>query len=97
MFVCSMIEVFFWEASSQVACHIRLPHHLRLVRCMLCTVVLEELESSWVAVRQAGVQGFLPNIAYCTTSPRALAVKTVQVGLRGCQKHHPKQDLQSVG
>ncbi|CAK9021364.1 unnamed protein product [Durusdinium trenchii] len=34
----------------------------------------KELESSWVAVRQAGVQGFLPNIAYCTTSPRAVAM-----------------------
>lgn len=27
----------------------------------------KELESSWVAVRQAGVQGFLPNIAYYVT------------------------------
>ncbi|CAK9033507.1 unnamed protein product [Durusdinium trenchii] len=34
----------------------------------------KELESSWVAVRQAGVQGFLPNIAYYVTKSLGIVV-----------------------
>lgn len=40
---------------------------LNMIRLNLAALVrgaFEVFESSWVAVRQAGVQGFLPNIAY---------------------------------
>ena len=130
-----MFEVFFGRHPPEFPVIDVFPIACAGLDACCAPLCLEELESSWVAVRQAGVQGFLPNIAYYVTkslgsleqpgwvgrnvkeqwdlkgSRRTWTLEMfgllvscwfvskvcLPTGLGGCQKHHPKQDLESVG